>query len=130
LKLLLDEHISPSIAVALSKNRSRIDVLAIRDWHHGVFLNQSDDRILAAAQKENRVLVTYDVNTLPDLLIQKAIAEESHAGVIFVSSLSFPQRDIGRITRALTHLAAQASPVSWVNRVVFLTRPSIFVPLS
>jgi hypothetical protein len=42
LKLLLDEHISPSVAVGLRRRQRLLTVHCMVDWENGQFLGQDD----------------------------------------------------------------------------------------
>lgn len=120
MKLLLDEHISPSVARGLSA--TGIEVAPLRDWQGGAYLEAADDLILQAAHADRWTLVTYDLRTIPPLL--KLMAEQgvSHSGVVLVDERSLAQNDIGGLIRALTRLVGSLGSASWENRVVFLSR--------
>ena len=118
MKLLLDENVSPALVGILGKKKPPIEAVALRDWRGGTFLNRPDEEILRAAFLEKRILVTFDVNSIPELLVRLAIAGEDHAGVILVSSLSFDQDDLGFLARALVPLTQLPDP--WLNRSLFL----------
>jgi hypothetical protein len=66
--------------------------------------------------------VTCDVNTIPEELREHAHAEKSHAGVVFLSSKSFIQKDHGSIAKALASLISKIAADDWTNRVVFLKK--------
>jgi len=85
-------------------------------------MNSDDCIILHEAHLAGRVLVTYDVNTIPTLLQEMAAANEEYSGVIFISSKSFAQNDHNRIARALAELLRDEAGAVWTNRVMFMTR--------
>lgn len=119
MKLLLDAHIDPAVARGLS-SRVAIDGVALRDWHEREYLNAEDEPILRAATAEGRALVTYDRQTLPDLLNQWAEQGVSHGGVIFVDNHTIAQGDVGGLINALATLFDDLGDVDWENRVAFL----------
>ena len=121
MKLLLDENVSPALVGVLGKKKPPIEAVALRDWRGGIFLNRPDEEILRAAFPEKRILVTFDVNSIPELLVRLAVTGEDHAGVILVSSLSFDQDDLGSLARALVPLTQLPDP--WLNRSLFLQSP-------
>ena len=122
LNLLLDEHISPDVAMGL---RRRVRLLAIRsmqEWEHGNFLGQDDDACLKAAASQKLTLVTYDRRTIPLLLKTWAEEDRHHGGVIFVDEKTISPADVGGLVRALATLARQARQWNWTDRICFLSR--------
>lgn len=63
MRLLLDVHISRDVAADLCGHG--IDAASVAD-HRGGSLREADDAVLlTAAEEEGRVLVTYDLSTIP-----------------------------------------------------------------
>lgn len=122
LKLLLDEHISPQVAVGMRRSNPELPVVAMAEWENGNFLGQDDATCLHQAAIQNLTLVSYDRRTIPPLLKVWAEAELSHGGVIFVDEKTIPPADIGSLVKALRELARETGEWDWNNRVVFLRR--------
>lgn len=120
MRLVLDEHLPPSLATQLS--RHGMDAFALRDWQDGRFLQRPDHEILAAAQADDRVIVTYDRRTFPSLLKNWAEEERSHGGVIFVDNRTIAPDDIGSLLRALLETERRFGAERWQDRVVFLEK--------
>jgi hypothetical protein len=122
LKLLLDEHISPRVALGLRRRDPRLVVRYMAEWDDGEFLGQGDSTCLQQAAARELTLVAYDRRTIPPLL--KAWAEEGrqHGGVIFVDEKTIVAADIGGLVRALTDLAKESLHWDWRDRVCFLQR--------
>ena len=122
LKLLLDEHVSPDVAIGVRRRDRRVTIRSMAEWDGGSFLGQDDSACLSEAAVQGLTLVTYDRRTIPPLL--KAWAEEgrSHGGVIFVDEKTISPADIGGLVRALAALAKEARGWDWTNRVCFLRR--------
>lgn len=120
MKLLLDEHLAPVLAQRLGEGG--IDVVALRDWRAGDYLELPDDVILRAAYEDSRTLVTYDLRTIPPLLKTWAEQGIAHSGVVFVDTRTLAPNDIGGLLRALHRLVTQLGDASWENRVVYLGR--------
>ena len=119
---LLDEHLSPELARVAKALEAGFPVQSLHEWRSGLFVGQSDARILREALRDGAVLVTFDVNTIPALLQEMAVAEEGHAGVVFVSSKTFSQNDSAGIAAALIRLWRSNKTRDWTNRVIFLTK--------
>ena len=122
LKLLLDEHISPTVADALRRRLKSLIVSCIAEWEGGEFLGQQDSVCLQQAAAQGLTLVTYDRRTIPPLL--KALAEEErkHCGVIFVDEKTISPSDTGGLVRALSSLFRKTGKWDWTSRVCFLRR--------
>ena len=118
MRLLLDGHFSQAVSRPL--RASEIDVWTLDEWHGGRYRHSSDDRILAAAFAEDRTLVTYDVQTIPDLLTELGELGSSHAGVVYVNNRTIRQGDFGGQIRALLAFINQYGDETWVDRVMHL----------
>ena len=88
---------SGEIARQVSLKRPEILISSVHDWEGGRLRGFSDNEILRMAAKAEMTLVSYNVNTIPLLLIRLANEEFVHGGVVFVNratiryySLTFP----------------------------------------
>jgi hypothetical protein len=122
LKLLLDEHISPDVAVGLRRRNRAIEIRYMVEWDDGYFLGQEDSACLREAATEGLTLVTYDRRTISPLLKTWAEEERTHGGVIFVDERTISPADIGGLVWALTRLVRETGNWDWTNRVYFLRR--------
>ena len=122
LKLLLDEHISPTVADGLRRRNRLLAVSCMAEWENGEFLGQQDSACLQQAAGQGLTFVTYDRRTIPPLL--KAWAEEKrrHGEVIFVDEKTISPSDTGGLVRALSNLARKTAEWDWTNRICFLRR--------
>jgi hypothetical protein len=122
LKLLLDEHISPVVAVDLRRRHRALVVICVTEWDEGEFLGQPDSACLLQAARQGRTLVTYDRRTIPPLLKNWGEEERKHGGVVFVDERTIPPSDHGGLVRALSDLWSKAVKWDWTDRICFLQR--------
>lgn len=122
LKLLLDEHISPSVAVGLRRRQRSFTVHCMVDGENGRFLGEDDSACLEHAATLGLTLVTYDRRTIPPLLKAWAEEQRNHGGVIFIDEKTISPGDIGGQVRALANLARETAKWNWTNRICYLQR--------
>jgi predicted nuclease of predicted toxin-antitoxin system len=110
-KLLLDENLSPAIALTLT--REGFDVVHVRD--RGL-LRAADVGVFARALQEDRILVTSDVDDFAKL----ARVAPVHAGLVFFEDGGLLRADQLRLAReALALIATEfAADRDMVNRVL------------
>ena len=122
LKLLLDEHISPQVALGFRRTNPGFPVVAMPEWEDGTFLGQDDASCLQEAASQGLTLLTYDRRTIPPLLKPWAEAGLSHGGVIFIDEKTTSPANIGSLVESLRELAHETGDWDWINRVMFLRR--------
>ena len=120
MKLLLDEHIWPGVAELVKRQTPTAEIVSLHRYRAGHLMNVGDDEILNEAHRGGWTLVTFDLNTIPRLLTEKAAASEDHSGIIFISSKSFAQNDHAGLAQALSLVARAEAEKDWTNRVMFL----------
>ncbi|MSQ14704.1 MAG: hypothetical protein EXR50_02430 [Dehalococcoidia bacterium] len=118
MRLLLDANISPSVAAQLLTGG--IDAIALRDWHDGSYRTAADDQVLVDAAVEGRVLVTYDLKTVPLLLKEWPETRPHHGGVVLIDEKTLRPIDVGGILKALQTLVREHADEEWRDRAVFL----------
>jgi hypothetical protein len=117
--LLLDEMFSDDIAKQLrAKGYDVISVVA-----DSVLTGLPDDQVLAHAATEGRALVTANIKDFVPLDGRYRAAGQSHAGLILVSTKTFPQNRgfPSAITASLTTLLSDTTKIQ-PGQVLFLTR--------
>ena len=117
--LLLDEMFTDDIAQQLrTKDYDVISVVA-----GPALAGLPDDQILAYATTEGRALVTANIKDFMPLDTRYRAADQSHAGLILVSTKTFPQNR-GFPSAVATALAVLLSGTAKIQsgRVLFLTR--------
>jgi|SRR3984957_7394212 hypothetical protein len=117
--LLLDEMFTDDIAQQLrTKGYDVISVVA-----DPALVGLPDDQILAYATAEGRALVTANIKDFVPLDARYRAADQPHAGLILVSTKTFPQNR-GFPSAVTTALAALLSSIAKIEsaQVLFLTQ--------
>jgi hypothetical protein len=123
LSLLLDEHISQTIARQIATRRPEITIVSLHDWEAGRYLETPDDDILRAAAPARLTLVTYDQRTIPSLLVRLASEGFPHGGIVFIDERVIPPDAFGPLIRSLIWLWEQYHDWDWENRIFYLRPP-------
>jgi hypothetical protein len=121
LRYLLDEQISPVVVEGVHRKEPKIQIESLHRWRGGEFLGSSDADVLRAAASAHLTLITYDSRTIPAILRNWAELELPHAGVIFVSERTIPNRHLGGLVAALIRLWHAEGKTDWRNRIIFLS---------
>jgi predicted nuclease of predicted toxin-antitoxin system len=119
IRLLAETHIDPAVVDRLASEG--VDIVSLRDWRDGEHRDAPDDELLEIAATVGRVLVTYDIHTIPPLLKDWAIISRSHAGVIFVTGKSVRMNDIGALLRGLRDVIVEHGEDDWQDRAIYLS---------
>ena len=99
MKLLLDEHYPPGIAVELRRRGHDVVAAPERPELRGL----SDADLFARMASEGRAILTEDASDFLPLVSSAAVRGTDHFGVVFTSPRQFPRtsRAIGRLVMAL-----------------------------
>jgi len=99
MRLLLDEHFSPTVAAQLRRRRHDVSAARADANLHGL----TDAALLAHATAERRALVTEIVADFAELHRAAVVSGRRHHGIVFTSGRRYPRttRAIGRLVRAL-----------------------------
>jgi predicted nuclease of predicted toxin-antitoxin system len=81
LKLLTDENIEPQLVRGLLRRQPDLDILRVQDVGLRGLI---DPTVLEWAAHEGRVLITYDVSTMPDFAYQRVAQDQVMTGVIAI----------------------------------------------
>jgi Domain of unknown function (DUF5615) len=116
---LLDEMFSDDIAQQLRAQGHDV-ISAVAD---PTLIGLPDDQVLAYATAEGRALVTANIKDFVPLDGRHRAAGQSHAGLILVSTKTFPQNRgfLSAITASLTALLSDTAKIQ-SGQVLFLTR--------
>ena|SRR5437762_8088080 len=117
--LLLDEMLSDDIAQQLrAKGYDVISIVA-----NPALTGLPDDQVLAYATSGGRALVTTNIKDFIPLDSRYRAADQSHAGLILVSTKTFPQNRgfLSAITSSLATLLSGTAKIQ-SGQVLFLAR--------
>lgn len=124
MRILLETHIARATLGALAKLAPGIDAEHLARWREGSLRNAADAFLLAACQEEGRVLVTFDLKTIPGLLRHWAAEGREHSGVIFGDENTVKPNHATQVAAALKALADELGSVETTNMVRFLRSPA------
>jgi predicted nuclease of predicted toxin-antitoxin system len=114
LRLLIDEDISPTVAVRL-RDEDGLDAVALRDRDK---LGAKDHEVLELAFSEDRILVTANVSDFKRL----ASARELHAGIVILEEGDLKRDEqLAAVRTAITAIEVErAAGRDMVNRVLLV----------
>lgn len=119
MKLLLDEHLTPRIAIEL--RRQGHDVVAVLERPD---LQRAADEVLwGVARTEHRGVVTRDVGDFTRLALADAAIGKAQPALVLIHRRRFPPggRDVGRLVTSLRSLlVANPADDGLAGRVVWL----------
>jgi Domain of unknown function (DUF5615) len=116
-RLFLDAHVSARrIATAL---RAQHDVRAADEERE--LDGWDDERLLALATEEGRIMVTFNVADFARIATEWAAASKSHAGCLLIVGID--HREFGLILRVINQaLSTRPDQAAWVDYTAFGTR--------
>lgn len=118
-RLFLDEHISPTVAIELRRLEHDVIAVAERDDLRG----RPDVEIFAAAALSGRTVVTFDVGDYLPLVHRSVQMRHRHGGLVLLSSArSWSKGEAtGRLVAALAKLMlAHPADDAFADRVEWL----------
>jgi len=125
LRFLLDENMSHIVASQVRTHQPDIVIESVHTWQDGAFRGRLDRELLLAVAVAGLTLVTYDLKTIPPLLVELSAEGRAHAGVVFVDALTIANDEFGTLTRALISFWQRHQQLDWANRVHFLDKPPL-----
>jgi predicted nuclease of predicted toxin-antitoxin system len=113
----VDSQLPRALATALRQRGH--DAVHLADWHAGAYRNAADPDLLRLAVPEQRIIITFDLATLPRDAYQFLADGTPFAGVLVLTH-SVGQTDIGAQLAAV--LAELSRRSDWDNCVVYAQR--------
>ena len=118
MKLALDHHYSPAIAIQLREHDHDVVAAIERGWE-----TEDDESLLLISEQEQRALMTNNVADFTMIARRWAVEGHRHAGLIFTSDASMPRAGhaIGRYAKVLDELlGSNPKDDAFVDRIHWL----------
>lgn len=113
MRLLADENFNGSILRGLKRNIPELDIVRVQDTP----LYKADDiAVLEFAARENRILLTHDVNTMNKFAYDRVSAAMPMPGILQVPS----ELAIGQAIEELTLIVLASEQTDWADKVTHL----------
>jgi Domain of unknown function (DUF5615) len=113
LRLLADENIKTRLIRGVLRKNPDIDIVRVQDVG---LASAADEVILEWAAGEGRLVITYDVTTMPDAAYRRVVEGLSMPGVFALPwSASLRQ-----IIDDLVLLAEASQPDEWEGQIIYL----------
>ena len=113
MRLLADENFNGSILRGLKRNVPELDIVRVQDT---AFYKADDIAVLEFAARENRVLLTHDVNTMNKYAYDRVNGALPMPGVFQVPS----ELPVGQAIDELTLIVLATDQVDWADKVTHL----------
>jgi Domain of unknown function (DUF5615) len=113
MRFLADENFDNRILEGVRREKPDFDVIRVQDTE----IYQADDSAaLAWAAKENRILLTRDVNTMVGIAYERVEAGLPMLGVIEIRR----QASIGEAVEEILTVIGASNAAEWENKVTYL----------
>jgi hypothetical protein len=113
LRPLADENSNGDIVRGLLLQQPNIDLIRVQD----VGLMEADDRnVLAWAAANERILLTHDRATIPDLAHERIATDEGMPGIFLIND----RLPVGEAIRGLMLIIACSEQAEWSGQTVFV----------
>jgi len=109
IRFLADASLSESIVSGVIRAESSIDFL---DANSAELESVSDEKVLAISARENRILVTHDLKTMP-AHFAKFISHSQSPGVLLISQ----KTSVAEAIEALLLVWLASDAEEWLNRI-------------
>jgi predicted nuclease of predicted toxin-antitoxin system len=113
MRLLADENFHGDILRGLLRVEPKLDIIRVQDTE---LYQASDAAVLEWAARENRVLLTHDVQTITKYAYERVRTGLPMAGVIEVRN----DVSIGQAIEEVLIVLTVAAPTELANRIIFI----------
>jgi len=113
LPLAADENFNNNIIRGLLLRKPDVDIIRIQD---GGLSGEDDPIILEWTAKNNRILITHDVESIPEFASERIKSGLAMPGVFIVSQ----EIPLGRVINDLLILIECSTKDEWVNQIFYL----------
>ena len=113
MRRLADENFNGSILRGLKRSVPELDIVRVQDTE---FYKADDVAVLEFAARENRVLLTHDVNTMNKFAYDRVNAALLMPGVFQVPS----EMSVGQAIDELTLIILASDQTDWADKVTHL----------
>ena len=117
MRLLLDENFDNDLMRGLLARSPEFNIIRAQDVIQGV----SDSRVLQWAAEDERILLTHDMNSMPEHCQNRWDDGLSISGLIYVEQII----PIGHAIERILAILDDSDQIDWVDRVEYVTRGSI-----
>jgi len=111
--LLADENFHNDVLRGLLRANPELDIIRVQDTE---IYQAADPIVLAWAAKENRILLTHDVQTMTKYANQRILAGEYMPGVLEVAA----EASIGQVIEEILVVIGASEPDELENRIIFI----------
>jgi hypothetical protein len=113
LRLVADENLNHDLIRGILRRMPSLDLLRAQE----VGLRQADDpKVLEWAAREDRIVLTHDVNTMPAFAFDRILRNERMPGLFVVSQ----QAALASVIDDIILIAEWGVPGKWDGRVIYL----------
>jgi hypothetical protein len=113
-RFLADEDIRPSVIEGLRSREPAIDIL---DAKSAGLRGSKDPALLEIAAEQERILITYDRNTMIGHFCDRVASGESSPGLFVVPQ---PPSAVGQIIESMLLVWAASEAEEWRDQIVYL----------
>src|SRR4051812_26049205 len=113
MRLLADENFNNDILHGLLRRNPEFDIVRVQDTE---IYQAADPVVLAWAAKENRILLTHDLKTMPPYAYERIAANLPMPGVFAVNN----QMPLGQAIDELLTMLGASDAGEWENLVFYL----------
>jgi len=121
IRLVADEHLSHRFIAACKRLQPNFPIVHLSDWESGKYRTEEDPMLLTMLRKQNLIIVSCDVRTMPMHAAELTRTAGGHSGIILFRK-GVSQTDYGKQSRLLVEFWREAANWDWADRIQYLPR--------